>query len=36
MTLDSNMSHVERFYQIELNTDKDFEINLDEYTEVTE
>ena len=35
-TLDSNISRVERHYQIELNTDKDFEINLDEYTEVTE
>ena len=35
-TTDSKFNKIKRYYDYELNTDKDFEINLDEYTEVTQ
>lgn len=35
-TLDSSLRKTRRHYEVEINTDKDFEINLDEYTEVNE
>lgn len=35
-TLDSKNTSIERYYEIELDTDKTFEVDLDEYTEVTQ